>query len=685
MTFKRSVGRRHDPAVPCTRGSAEMGRTNGRRMLVVAIALGVWSFAGAAAAQPQGTKEESWPDVTANANVQVTIEVVNNCEWDEPVTISGDLSQFPLPPTPLPQKTVTAASRQTSSHGYPFVLAAREGPLTILILAEHRESEHGDDSCYAASASLSIETRIVKPDPKASAIGRAMVLPRTVLRIVLKQGITIPTISAMPPPENPPPRVGDPSGGGGTVPTTGGGSSGSGSGGGGTAGGGGGGTGSTGGGGTGGGAGGTTPPPPPKAPSPPPFDPATKMTDLPKGAGFQLQARLENTCSWDRPVTIRSWFGGQVQVDDTVIVQAKDTLTLPIRGEITGDSGAWQLEIAHEQAVSPDGTKTCLKTTQVRSIGATEAGGGQGTGIPARLARTLVTLTLSETSAPAPATAPSRTAPPEEEEEEEGDEPSGTDGQGGVVNPEFVTGPLNPAAQLIFTEGATIAVPHGGLRGRLERFFRRLAPQPMHASRQRGPFPSPAPVVRLAVVATGASTGSVFTVSMVDGAGRDVRVKLPDGIVLQPVVGSVPKTVARAPRVGALSGYCLDFVKATPSPGTLYQIADRAIQQKFRPYRRVLRAARKLQQMNLLHPDSDPAQYLDAIKQWSLWTRIEKWDLDQFTAKFVERTRKNVEAVKGKWTKAIEELVRQRVPNRWNDIQAVLAEADALAKRGDER
>jgi hypothetical protein len=65
------------------------------------------------------------------------------------------------------------------------------------------------------------------------------------------------------------------------------------------------------------------------------------------------------------------------------------------------------------------------------------------------------------------------------------------------------------------------------------------------------------------------------------------------------------------------------------------------------------------------------------MKQWSVWARLEKWDLASFERHFVEHTRKNAESKKVSWTKEIEAKVRKLVPNRWRDLTAVWAEADA--------
>jgi hypothetical protein len=94
--------------------------------------------------------------------------------------------------------------------------------------------------------------------------------------------------------------------------------------------------------------------------------------------------------------------------------------------------------------------------------------------------------------------------------------------------------------------------------------------------------------------------------------------------------------------------------------------------------RRILQASRKLQDLGLLHPDSDPTEYFHSIRQWALWTRENDFDASSFEKVFVDRTEKNFTASRRAWTKDIEKLVRELVPNRWEDIQNVLEESTTL-------
>jgi hypothetical protein len=78
-----------------------------------------------------------------------------------------------------------------------------------------------------------------------------------------------------------------------------------------------------------------------------------------------------------------------------------------------------------------------------------------------------------------------------------------------------------------------------------------------------------------------------------------------------------------------------------------------------------------------LHPDTDPTGYADSIKQWAIWSRLEHWTPSDLERNFVDRMRKNVEALGQKWNKNLETQVRQLLPNRMRDIAAVQAAADA--------
>jgi hypothetical protein len=183
----------------------------------------------------------------------------------------------------------------------------------------------------------------------------------------------------------------------------------------------------------------------------------------------------------------------------------------------------------------------------------------------------------------------------------------------------------------------------------------------------------------VSLVATGGSTGLVLRIQALNNTGIALSLGAPDGLVLQPLKQiaqtAVQKLADKLPTQG-LNAYCLDFAKLPPAAGTLYRVADQTLQRRYAPLRNILQAGRELAAQGQLHPDSDPTAYLDAAKQWAVWSRIEKWNAPDFERHFVERTRLNILATRQPWTKELETRVRQLVPNRWHDIQLLLEAAD---------
>jgi hypothetical protein len=191
----------------------------------------------------------------------------------------------------------------------------------------------------------------------------------------------------------------------------------------------------------------------------------------------------------------------------------------------------------------------------------------------------------------------------------------------------------------------------------------------------------------VAMVANGASTGQSFALQILDRTGRIKNVALPEGVVLQPVKLSdarAPAPAAAQPSI-PFGAYCLEPGKPPPLAGMVYRIADQALQQRFRPLRYVLQAGRRLGAAGALHPDSSPNGYIDAIKQYAVWTKLENWDVKKFGDEFLSRTRKNVEALKRPWTSQMEAGVRAAIPNRWQDITQVITEGSALEQRAAAR
>jgi hypothetical protein len=187
-------------------------------------------------------------------------------------------------------------------------------------------------------------------------------------------------------------------------------------------------------------------------------------------------------------------------------------------------------------------------------------------------------------------------------------------------------------------------------------------------------------------VATGASSGDAFNIQVVDPSGEPVRVVAPDGLVLQPIRQTGNRAATQAPAAAAADpaskvvGYCLEYLKPPPPKDALYQVAPDALQQKYAPMRRILEAGRALVEQGLLKPDSDPAAYATFIQQWALWTKLENWNFSEFAREFVDRTRKNVENMGRQWTPAMDAALKTAAPNRFNDIMAVLLEAETLRR-----
>jgi hypothetical protein len=187
--------------------------------------------------------------------------------------------------------------------------------------------------------------------------------------------------------------------------------------------------------------------------------------------------------------------------------------------------------------------------------------------------------------------------------------------------------------------------------------------------------------VNVSLVATGASSGDVLQLQAVNESGAPVRVALSPGLVVVPAgKGRMEPAAAKAKggvQTASIRGFCLDFEKPPPPPGTIYRIADASLAQRFHALSRVVQAGDRLARSGGLHPDSDPRAYADSIKQWALWARLAGWSAPEFANAFVGRTRKNVEEMKRAWTPEMESAVRAAAPGRWSDIDRVLGAADA--------
>lgn len=182
----------------------------------------------------------------------------------------------------------------------------------------------------------------------------------------------------------------------------------------------------------------------------------------------------------------------------------------------------------------------------------------------------------------------------------------------------------------------------------------------------------------------GGSTGKTLDVQVLNRTGKPVR--LTGMLGVEPLEKSAQNQAIRAfaqqagksvPTTLNVSAYCVEFLKLPPLAGQVLQAAAPEFQKQLNPLKRVMAAANVLRANSQLHPDSNPDSYADSIKQWAIWTVEQKFSQNKFAEAFLGHTKKNVEAAGQKWTKQIEDVVRQRTPNRWQDIVAILKGAGA--------
>jgi hypothetical protein len=190
--------------------------------------------------------------------------------------------------------------------------------------------------------------------------------------------------------------------------------------------------------------------------------------------------------------------------------------------------------------------------------------------------------------------------------------------------------------------------------------------------------------ISYSLVANGNSSGPAFTLSVTDPSGRVRAIALPQGTVLEPT-GQKLKTPPPPPADSggpnhSVSSYCLQFHKQPQAPGMLFRIAGPDKQQANEPAREVLTAIDRLYRAGKLHPDIEVPQYLDAIRQYAVWSRQENWDEKAFTENWIERTRKNAQNLNVKWTRDMEKSLRSAAPGRWSDIGPALEMANNMER-----
>jgi hypothetical protein len=189
--------------------------------------------------------------------------------------------------------------------------------------------------------------------------------------------------------------------------------------------------------------------------------------------------------------------------------------------------------------------------------------------------------------------------------------------------------------------------------------------------------------VKVYLTSLGRSSGEAFRMVVANESPAPVKIT-GSAFVLEPVA-----RVTEAELEGALNAldrvstttvtidaYCLEYAKAPPTAGTIFRLAPAAVQDRFGWTRQIFDATRKLADAKQLVADvGELKDYVDAIRQWALWTREEKYDERGFGEAFVDHARKNVEAGGTRWTREIETAFRGLVPGRWRAVQLVLRTA----------
>lgn len=182
------------------------------------------------------------------------------------------------------------------------------------------------------------------------------------------------------------------------------------------------------------------------------------------------------------------------------------------------------------------------------------------------------------------------------------------------------------------------------------------------------------PTVEL--VATGASTGDAFVIRVAGQSGYRGQLMASDGLVLEATTRTAPAPrAASTTDVSALQAFCAEFEKPPPASGTVYRVAAPAHQERLKPMRQLFRAADRLAAAGKLHPDSNPQGYLNFVKQYSMWTRLEGWTQAEFVDSFIRKTRETVAAAGRPWSNDAEAQLRKAAPGRWADIQTVIQTA----------
>jgi hypothetical protein len=194
----------------------------------------------------------------------------------------------------------------------------------------------------------------------------------------------------------------------------------------------------------------------------------------------------------------------------------------------------------------------------------------------------------------------------------------------------------------------------------------------------------PRPSMKVFIRSLGRSTGdNAQQAILINDGNVPVRVLEGEVVATEPLEGVSEQSLAKEmeryagrPRVTMnLTSYCLNFEKAAPSKGRVYRVAPRAAQRQLDPVRRILDASGRVRDAGRLNPDGDADLYHHSIRQWAIWTVEQRFDERRFAEALLEHTRKNVVGAGRRWTKEFESAARTIIPNRWRDVQQVLAEA----------
>jgi hypothetical protein len=219
------------------------------------------------------------------------------------------------------------------------------------------------------------------------------------------------------------------------------------------------------------------------------------------------------------------------------------------------------------------------------------------------------------------------------------------------------------------------------------RFARAGAASPNSTWRpetQTGAAPATAatPSVKVFVTSLGTLGADAFRVTLVNDSGAPIRIGS-SIVALEPLARVTERDLQRElaglsrfqQRTFTLAGYCLAREKAAPAPGMVFRVAPAATQSTSEPLARIVDTALRLRDQKALNPDIDPDDYYHSVVQWAIWTEQEKFDQRAFVAAFTAYTRKNVESGKQRWTRDLEEAVREIATDRWRDVSRIVDEA----------